>query len=544
MAAVLATACAAGVRTNYRWPVLSEHGPADHLSAPIILPTAQGTRLIWDAAQSDTGLTVTQLMPDVVDATILPYPDVDAQEWQAVPAASGSYHIVWLDSAERLRSALIDTTTATTQRGPVELASGAAPHFVLLALSNGQALVLWKQQLSGQLQAAQIDQAGRPLSGVSFPSINADAFAASRDRNGALHLAWLTAQAPGSWSIKYLVAEPESLAAWSYSPAVQISTLSLALDEALVSFTLGLDHTHVTIFWSITTLAHPEIEHVWTLAFPLGIPASIEQTRLEIPTSESTPDTTLLSGLHTGPIMNLDHGTQHTPAAVCWPHPAQGQHHVLPLALTLYVAGGWRPAVVYFQAGRAQGYQIVSDQPADAGPPGITVDESGDITLAWYGLRGAFPTLFSATTQGKGLTAVAPWQNSSLLHIVAAGLLAAPLGLLWVILPLYLMLLPRNIPSPLLMILAYHIAKRLWPVGLCSRVPPALAITGFESSNPSLTVWGALLLISIGALGLYTLVRRIGCPARQAALAYMGLDLLLTWAVFGANLSIVYERLW
>jgi hypothetical protein len=230
-------------------------------------------------------------------------------------------------------------------------------------------------------------------------------------------------------------------------------------------------------------------------------------------------------------------GTAENPAALRCPRPAPGQHSLLPLAIALRTTEGWRPAVAYFQGGALLGFQIVAQLPADAAPPALTVDSSGDLYLAWLGLDGTTPHLYTASTAGKGLINAPAPAHHALFQTLGGALPGILPGLVWLILPSAMVLLspPDTWTLPLALAL-YGAAKLAWPRDLLAHTPPLLNSIGLTQVDPGLAVGTVVLgtsLLSLAALGLFSHRRR---PLYQQWFVYALLDCVLTWTIFGANL--------
>jgi hypothetical protein len=316
------------------------------------------------------------------------------------------------------------------------------------------------------------------------------------------------------------------------SPSV-LHSLTLLPGESLTTFRIGLERTHGYLFLGTSSAEQPDVEHVRVLSFPLDSPAVVRAFDLLLP-DHFTPSGPPLDVLHIGRIEPVPDTPLH-PAALRWPRPAPGQHTILPLAVSLRASDGWRPGIVYFQSGDLLGFQEIAPLPADGGPPALLVEPSGDLHLAWVGLDGASPHLYTAHTGGKGL-ATAPGEHvHALLRSLAGALTGCLLGLAWLALPACVLLLaPRNAWALPLVLALYGASKLLWPPDLFARLPPLLAATGIHTrASPDLIVGAAVLVIGLVAGGVWYLARRR--TRRQRSLVYLVADALLTWAVFGAN---------
>jgi hypothetical protein len=519
------TALAAGTRLTpgrYQWALVNDRGAATPLDEAALL--AQPLALF--ARSVDTPLAYYPLAGDRTPTGILPYPDVNPRRWQVALASRSAYHVVWQEQDTRLRCALI-STAGTTVRGPIELATSARPDFVTLPGEDGDLLVIWINNRTAELSAVTIDSAGRPGPISSFPSQRIAHVAAARDQTGLIHTAWLTSPAPDQWTIFYQASAANPLTLDASTP---LYTYTLAPGESITTLQMGLDSTHVYLFWSTTTAAQPDAERVQVIRFPIDSPAAWTLSEVRLP-DHFTPTSTLAALPHVGRIDPVTAPASHL-AGLRWPRPAPGQSDALPLAVALHTADGWRPAVVYFQHGDLIGFQVIARLPADAGPPALLA--SGDLVAAWTGLDGITPHLYTAQTGGKGLIP-APTPHDHLLRRTLAGaLVGIPLGLLWLVLPLCVVIAaPANTWTLPLALALYGAAELLWPASLFSRLPPLLAAAHFASPRSLVEI--AVLLIGLIATGVCVLAQRRKRPAWQICLIYLLVDAALTWTVFGAN---------
>jgi hypothetical protein len=518
------SALAAGTRVtpgHYRWALVNDRGAATPLDEPALL--AQPLALF--ARSVDTPPAYYPLAGDRTPTGILPYPDVNPRRWQVALASPSAYHVVWQEQDTRLRCALI-STEGNTVRGPIELATSARPDFVTLPGEDGDLLVIWINNRTAELSAATIDSAGRPGPISSFASQRIAHVAAARDQTGLIHTAWLSSPAPDQWTISYQASVANPLA---LDTPVPLYTFTLAPGESITTLQMGLDDTHVYLFWSTATAAQPDTERVQVISFPLGSPAAGTLSEVRLP-DHFTPTGTLTALPHVGRIDPVTVPPSH-PAALRWPRPAPGQS-ALPLAVALRTTDGWRPAVVYFQHGDLIGFQVIAPLPADAGPPALLA--SGDLLAVWTGLDGITPHLYTAQTDGEGLVSAPAPRDHLVRRTLAGALIGIPLGLLWLVLPLCVVIAaPANTWTLPLSLALYGTAELLWPAPLFSRLPPLLAAAHFASARSLVEI--AVLLIGLIATGVCYLAQRHKRPIWQICLIYPLVDAALTWLVFGAN---------
>jgi hypothetical protein len=528
---VAATAGNRASARNYEWPHIEDRGGTQALSAPAFLLTAQQRALIWRPSGSNTPLVFASLTGEGSAVPIVPYSDVEPGRWKAVPAGPDAYHLIWLERDGRLRSALI-ATGGQTLRGPIDLATDAQPDYEAVPLYDGGALVFWITAGESQLAMSRLDSEGRPGQTSRPMPTRIDRIAVGVDQNDDVHLVWLASASPNHWSLSYQVT---SVANVNIGVSEPLSSFVLSSEARVASLSFGLDQTHGYIFLSTVTVAQPETERVHALTFPLDQPADVTAGELELPQHFTPSEDVRAADLTVGQVGQLI-PAPHSPAALRWPRPAAGQHTILPVAIALHAPDGWRPGVVYYRDGAALGFQIVGERSADGGPPTIAVDPSGKLHLAWSGLQGIVPHLYTAEMDRKGLVASRP-QTGGVLSGVLAGIVAGmPLGTLWIVLPTCLVLLsPDNTWTLPLAFALYGLAKLVWPPALFARLSPPLAAAGLGRIDPGLAVALGMLLIAVVSATVFRLAYPVKRPLWQRWLVYAMLDAALTWGIFGAN---------
>lgn len=526
------TAWAAGsklMEARWQWAQITDHGATTPLNEPALL--TQPLAVIWPPVPWLEPLAFTLLDSSRSQTGLLPYSDVNPRRWQVAPADTTTYHIIWLEQNNRLRSALVNST-GETMRGPIDLAPEAQPDFETLSLSDGRLLVLWCSQRTAKISALIIDSAGRPGPITLLSPERVALLAARQDRAGLIHLTWLNSPRPDHWEIYYQTSGLNPVVV--ETPAL-LTTFTLAPGQSLAAFQMGLDETHGYIFWSIATAESPAVEQVWALTFPLDAPAEVVIAELALP-GRFTPSRRDVTALHIGPMASLTTPpTQSAPLR--WLRPASGQPAILPVAVALCTPDGWRPAIIYYRHGETLGFQVVAPLPANAGPSTLHTDLTGNLILAWSGLAGMTPHLYTAYTSGKGLVHVPAPSDRAVTRTFAGALAGLPLGLLWLVLPVWIVrVAPMNTWTLPLVLAVYSTGKLIWPTTLFTRLPPLLAATGLEQQiAANWIVGGVVLLIGFTAGGAWLLAGRLKRPDGQTGLVYPLVDALLTWIIFGAN---------
>ena len=525
--AVVAGAKASDTPNFYQWPHIHDHGATTVLAEPSLLHTAGRQAVIWYPA---TSLIYQTLNPALPPVPILMYPDVNPLRWETVPATPDSYHIIWLESTGRLRSALV-SSDGQTLRGPIDLPSGIGRDFRVLSLSDGRAAVLGVHESTRQALFFTIDDSGRPGPANDLSIRRPLRLAGAVDRTDTVHLAWLALPAPNQVTVSY---QPLSRVNQTESGDGIITSFTLAPEESISTFHLGLDQTHIYIIWGISTVDRPDAERLSLLTFPLDQPNQANVSELRVPQTFAPAAHLRLINPPLGYFARLPDNTSGQAADLRWPCPAPGQADTLALVTSLRTSGGWKPAVIYFQGGQPLGYQVVAAAPADVGPAVLGRDPTGNLRLAWLGLVGPTPHLYTAYTGDQGLTRHTE-QDSNGAGILLAGLL----GLVWFVVPGALIVLtPRRAWTLPLAAALYGSSKLIWPPGLYDRIPSLAHLIGLGPAQPGLVVGGAVLVISLVAISTLAAQMHYRRPPGICWLTYAATDAILTWMIFGPQFSI------
>ncbi|MBN1680418.1 MAG: hypothetical protein JW966_08995 [Anaerolineae bacterium] len=525
----------------YRWPNVEAFEHTEAFSIPAYFSNGDSTALIWRNPQADAPLVYTPLHNMSAQVSLLPYPDLKPLRWQAAPARDNTFHLIWSETNGYLYNAQLDPNGQTV-RGPIEIATQANRGFAAVPLPGNRVAVFWIDDQK-QLLATTIDQNGRPRIAYSLLHQNADRVAAAATYDGTLHLVWMTSDASNRRTVYYQFGSVDDVLFGSVKTSLTLFSDVLTGEQVVTSFSVGLDLSQVYVFWAISSAYQPDIETVSVLTFASGQPYNSSVSTLRLPLKTAYTDTLNAAGFPVGwlaqPVTDGDR-----PASVRWVSPAPGQQSMLPVALTIRTPQGWRPGVVYFQDGIIQGYQIIADKPADAAVPAIFAEPSGDLSLTWAGREDTAVRLFTANTAGQGLVKTHKSARNSIIAGVIGGLLVSPLGLAWCVIPAAILVTaPYNRWTILLVIATYCAAKLLWPPDLFNQVPQALSSLGFEGWSAQVIVIEVVFVIAELALAAYKVMGYVQRPTWQRWTVCALVDILLTWALFGANLPFISARL-
>lgn len=514
---------------DYAWPDITIHGTTPVYSQAAFVLDPHLEALIWNPIDSDAPLTY-QPLDGADPVELLPYTGLIPEIWQIVPARADTYHIIWLEPDNRLRSALVHRSGATLL-GPVEHSPRIAGDITAVAGANGHALIFWLTATDQQIAYLELDSSGRPGPVITYAPRNIQHLAATASDDENVHLAWLTQPEPGTWTVRY-----SSQMTQSTLDSTVIHTLSLPPGTSLSTFTIGLDQTTGYLILGTNHAQQPDHEEVTYITFDLTNPAQARVMDLMIPASFPTIEDAPQSDLKTGHIAVLTPNTQ-SKAPLRWPHPVAGQHDLFVLALALQYDSVWRPAVVYFRGGEPLGYQVVSRLAADAAPPAGGVDSAGGIHLTWAGLDNTQARRYTASTTGQRGTARASMPVPSRSDILISVLLGVTLSAAWIIIPaMFLLLAPANEWTSAALCVGYGLTKIMWPRGLLAHVPPQLTIGPLQHVDAALLVGVTISAIALIALSAASIVRHTGRTEWQQWASFVAVDISLTLIIFSTNL--------
>ncbi len=186
------------------------------------------------------------------------------------PATGDRVQLLWLDQTLPDEAHLVGAVLGPdrqVERSQTPITNRPTLDYRAVATTSGEIAVIWVEagERSTALYYRQVDDAGLPHPPVriaapaSFPRL-------AIDSNGRQHVAWLESGAPGLWAIHYL-AFPGSQSAIPDSALVGV--IQLEAGEALESFELGSDATHVYCLWNVVTAGNSRGQ-LAGLTFPIG----------------------------------------------------------------------------------------------------------------------------------------------------------------------------------------------------------------------------------------------------------------------------------
>jgi hypothetical protein len=316
----------------------------------------------------------------------------------------GVLQLLWLDwtppGETRLVGAML-SADRTVERGPAVISNRPTAEYSAAITPSGDLLTLWVEAREGatSLYAQMIDNAGRPYPPIRL-AVSARHPSAVYAPDGTLHVAWLESNAVRLWTIRYAAFPGGKLpgvsgtlgaadtAAVSPIESIPVGVIKLDSGEALESFALGLDSTHVYCLWDIVTVkaAHDPVGRLAGLAFPVGD----------------------VSDMH--PIGSTTGGANADTSSLRWPTLPTAIGSSLQIGVTLGSRddrGVWAvPATLTITPAGIGPAQPVITRPHDGSPAdligktAIAVDDSGGLRLVWSTFRAdGASTIYYATNR-------------------------------------------------------------------------------------------------------------------------------------------------
>ncbi|MCC7449766.1 MAG: hypothetical protein IT324_20265 [Anaerolineae bacterium] len=373
---VLLTGCGSTVTTVYApwrtWRAFSSVTPHDQ---PVLQLIGTTPLVAWPGDP-----VVTQLR--LIDASrsndpiVLPLGSTPRRV-SLYPAGRSNLQILWLDETlpgeSRLFSAILGVNRAV-ERGPNLISNRPTLDYSATLMPSGDLVVFWMEANNGPLYAQFIDTSGRPRPPLRLADSGRYPTAAY-DQRGALHVAWVEPTTPRLWAIHYS-AFADGLPAPVQGNVIGLITLDKG--DALESFALGLDSTHVYCLWGTVNLNN--LDRTWGkvagLTFPFTNSAAIKTLTINAPNVS-------LRWLSLPPqqVNTLTIGLTASAVTENVPH-----EYPVTVAITPTSIGGIQP--------------VVNEHANVIGKTTLTTDTNGNLYIAWTALReNGTAYLYYATTR-------------------------------------------------------------------------------------------------------------------------------------------------
>jgi hypothetical protein len=199
------------------------------------------------------------------------------------PASGDRVQLLWLDQTLPDEAHLVGAVIRPdrqVERSQTPITNRPTLDYRAAATASGEIAVVWVEvgERSTVLFYREVDDAGMPHPPVriaapaSYPRL-------AIDSSGRLHMAWLESGAPGLWAIHYLAFPGEQSA---IPDSVLVGMIRLEAGEALESFELGSDATHVYCLWNVVT-AGDSLGQLAGLTFPIGDSAATRTLAADSP---------------------------------------------------------------------------------------------------------------------------------------------------------------------------------------------------------------------------------------------------------------------
>lgn len=278
---------------------------------------------------------------------------------------------VWMDDdasgIQRLYAARLNDV-AFSDRGPIEVSSGAVTRYAAAALPDNSYWMVWSTPVTGEsaLIGSRLDSQGRPRSAELLRSA-ADYPALAVTNAGNALLFWLETS-----RLDLFRGEVTDLGLTRINEVYR-EPWTRVISDQLMWLEVGIDLDYAYVFWQVRNGLG--LSEVWVLSVPLDSAATNPAARLTISRSASTVQTSFNHGVAYAATSD-SHGL-----ATSWAQPAPEQNDTLPVA----VMQSDSLCVTYFRDGRLIGIQTLAklEQPLIA-PPRIAITTERDLIVAWW----------------------------------------------------------------------------------------------------------------------------------------------------------------
>ncbi len=370
----------------------------------------------------------------------LDIPVVHPRRPQLLYDEAGQLHLAWVaraedDEEDSLFHAVL-TSDGTVSLGPQRLspAGQEVNRFQLYRDAAGRAALVWANvaETNPGLYHLTLAQEGTPLAPAVLIVPNGHVPTVQVDNEGTLHLMWLE-KITFSLEGLYYAAFPHSQVA--STTGTMLTQLVVEQGLILDGPALGLDETHVYVFWSLERrgggLQGPSAE-AWYLSFPIGHPDEGKARKIDLP-GTSQPEYTTYAGvfnytrLHPLDPRRPVYGSDF----VYMPAVVPGQRAELPVLLIVMISTRTKsrpqPVMTVFDAGEIKGYQLLALTDALSTQPNVVADNESHLHATWSDLAGAWDfEIYYATTAPSA----AAWLNRTSLEDVLNGAFTLMLGML------------------------------------------------------------------------------------------------------------------
>jgi hypothetical protein len=168
-------------------------------------------------------------------------------------AASGNYHLLWLDQTlpgETQLAASLVSSSGEVLRVPNVISNRPATTYSTAENGKGDLAIVWAAKATTPALYLQfVDSVGR----VQQPTRLARSGmhpTATYDLDGRLHLLWLESEVPNQWTIHYASLAPDERPLDDTVKSTLIGVIQLNEGGVLTGFVAGVDAAHLYCLWT------------------------------------------------------------------------------------------------------------------------------------------------------------------------------------------------------------------------------------------------------------------------------------------------------
>jgi len=471
--------------------------------------------------------------------------------------------LFWLDR-EQLFTVVLQPD-GSPKSDPVLLSGDTAVGSYALAASSGGDLTLWyagTRRAPGLYALSALDGSG--IATMMDP--DGMRVGARYDQSDTLHVSWLHYPVGYSSTVIFYATYQEGV---DFHPhqGVPVHEMTVARTSSLKGPILGMDETHIYLFWSVIVRTGLESGDVQTkyVNFPFSEPpAAVHPDVIAVPS---------IYALHYDHLPNsrLEVGERVATQNSGFPRttelqeitPDLVQAEELAIAFRSPTQYLWRKTrsqinVAYFQNGELTSYQPLSFTPSLSMAPTLISSQNRHLYVAWLEKQASdVYTVYFASTAPEISEALGQSTGRELAKVAAqvgfgmlVGILIAPIAAgAWMIVPIFLLLLTSplrklgskkvqtgfSVFSLLLAIAVYWAGKMATLPGMMAYVPFSAWLPTIPGTVGMLLRWGVpalTLALSLWTAWYYTF--RQGNPSTlYYILIYIGVDALITAAIYG-----------
>ena len=407
-------------------------------------PDGERVHLAWPAAVADQVVVHYEQLDQSATPVVEKNLDLPAGRLHSprlLPDNDGGFTLFWVTRPAGAEGWQIWVTTLDGDGAPTGNSQALTPaamnvgHYAVAQGNGSPQYLVWEDTRTDAVYGLEL-AAGEPTGGVRELAAGEEP-ALAIDEAGSLHLAWRRDDA-----LFYTNYRSRGLAP---TTGTQVADLHIIFGDAVDGPVLAVSDGWVYALWSIFSQSGLESGTGRTeyIAFPAAEPQRVEPERVRILPSEEQPyepyssdfALTQLASPPPSPAMSTDYvgepvvtaGPGGEIAAIVSANQALRQQTVVQLAL------------VIFDDGRQQGYQMAGKTQNISEGATVTTDAAGNLYLAWEEGAGGLDAYFATTApeMKEAINRFDPGDATALLLTGAmesvVGLLFMPLAVIWML---------------------------------------------------------------------------------------------------------------